>query len=155
MAASDLLRQAAERASGRPYFLASPLLAYARAERLDDAGLAARLGCDPADLPRLLLCRRPTGGGSVFRTDVEAIAARFGLDATRLARLIRSADALRAVGEEAPEQTGGRLAAARDRAEDGAGRDVGPRAGEAADRGGRSPEADTVDRDAPDGGAGR
>lgn len=111
----DLLRQAAERASQRRFYLASSLLAYARAERLDDAGLAARLGCDPASLPALLLCRRPTGEGPVFRADVEAIAERFGLDAARLARLMRTADALVALGGTATEQVGGLLAAARDR----------------------------------------
>ena len=115
MTNQDLLRQAAERASQRPFYLASSLLAYARAERLDDAGLAARLGCDPARLPALLLCRQPTGEGPVFRADVEAIAERFGLDAARLARLLRTADALVALGGTATGQASGLLAAARDR----------------------------------------
>ena len=115
MADRNVLRRAAERASRRRFFLASPLLAYACAERLDDAGLAARLGCDPADLPALLLCRRPTREGSMFRSDVEAIAERFRLDAARLARLIRAADALVALGRSAPDARRGLLAAARDR----------------------------------------
>ena len=118
MADRKVLRRAAKRASRRPFFLASPLLAYARAERLDDAGLAARLGCDPADLPALLLCRRPTGEGPMFRSDVEAIAERFRLDPAQLAGLIRAADALVALGRAAPDVTDGMLAAARDR-EDG------------------------------------
>ena len=94
MTDAELLRRAAERAAQRPFYLASSLLAYARAERLDDDALAAQAGCDLASLPLLLLCRRPSGGGAVFRADVEAIAARFALDAVRLARLIRRADAV-------------------------------------------------------------
>lgn len=120
MTDGELLRRAAERASERPFFLAAPLLAYARAEHLDDAGLAARLGCDPARLPTLLLCRRPTGEGAMFRADVEAIAERFGLRAVQLAQILRRADALVALAGAAPE--GGLLAAARDRTDGGAGR---------------------------------
>jgi hypothetical protein len=115
---ADLLRRAAEHASQHPFYLASSLLAYARAERLDDAGLADRLGCDLASLPALLLCRRPTGEAPVFRADVEAIADRFGLNPTRLVQLLRHADSLVALADAPASQTGGLLAAARDR-EDG------------------------------------
>ena len=115
MAEPDLLRRAAERASGHGFFLASSLLAYARAEGLDDGALAARLGCDPADVSALLLCRRPTGAGRMFRSDVEAIAARFGLDPARLARLVRAGDAVLSLGRAAPDAGRGLLAAARDR----------------------------------------
>lgn len=119
-----LLQRAAERASRQPFYLASSLLAYARAERLDDAGLADRLGCDLASLPALLLCRRPTGEAPVFRADVEAIAERFGLNPARLVRLLRHADTLVAVAETPASQTGGLLAAARDR-EDGGDQQAG------------------------------
>jgi hypothetical protein len=115
MADGDLLRRAAERAARRPFYLASALLAYGRAERLDDAGLAAHLGCDPAGLPPLLLCRRPLGEGAVFRADVEAIARRFALDAGRLRDVIRAADALASMQAAAADADGGLLAAARDR----------------------------------------
>jgi hypothetical protein len=111
----DLLRRAAERAGHHPFYLASSLLAYARAERLDDAALAASLGCDLDTLPTLLLCRRPTGSGAVFRADVEAIAARFGIEAARLAALIRAADALVSLRDAPADQPNGLLAAARDR----------------------------------------
>jgi hypothetical protein len=111
----ELLRRAAERASHHPFYLASSLLAYARAEGLDDEGLAGSLGCDLNTLPALLLCRRPTGRGAVFRADVEAIAARFGLDAGRLARLIRDADVLVSLQGATADRAGGLLAAARDR----------------------------------------
>lgn len=119
MSDGDLLRRAAERASRHAFYLASSLLAYARAERLDDAGLAQRLGCDPASLPALLLCRKPVGEGAVFRADVEAIAERFGLNAGQLARLLRRADSLAALAAAPADQPGGLLAAARDREADG------------------------------------
>jgi hypothetical protein len=54
----------------------------------------------------------------MFRADVEAIAARFGLDPARLAQLIRGGDALVALRGSPAERSGGLLAAARDRAED-------------------------------------
>lgn len=111
----ELLRRAAERASHHAFYLSSSLLAYARSEGLDDARLAASLGCDPNALSALLLCRRPTGRGAVFRADVEAIAARFGLDAGRLARLIRDADVLVSLQGATADRAGGLLAAARDR----------------------------------------
>lgn len=114
MTSGEQLRRTAEQAAQRPFYLASSLLAYARAEQLDDAGLAARLGCDPASLPLLLLCRRPTGEGAVFRADVEAIAERFALNATRLARLIRRADLVVALGGATTDQSVSLLAAARD-----------------------------------------
>lgn len=112
MTDSELLRRAAERAAGRPFFLASALLPYARAEGLDDDALAEQLGCPPGELPAILLCRRPSGEGSMFRADVKAIADRFRLDATRLARMLRAADSLEAFGGAT---TGGLLTAARDR----------------------------------------
>jgi hypothetical protein len=118
MSDGGLLRRAAERASQHPFYLASSLLTYARAERLDDAALADRLGCDLASLPALLLCRRPTGEAPVFRADVEAIAERFGLDPARLVRLLRHADALVPAAGRPTSEPRRLLAAARDR-EDG------------------------------------
>jgi hypothetical protein len=115
MSDGDLLRRAAERASQDPFYLASSLLAYAGAEGLDDAGLADRLGCDPATLPALLLCRKPTGEPHMFRADVEAIAKRFGLNPVRLVQLLRHANALAASGDPPAGQAGHLLAAARDR----------------------------------------
>ena len=114
MADDALLRRAAERAGQLPFYLASSFLAYARAEGLDDAGLAASVGCDLASLPLVLLCRRPTGEGAVFRADVEAIAERFSLNAARLARLIRSADVVVALGDVGSDRASQLLAAARD-----------------------------------------
>jgi hypothetical protein len=112
-----LLRRAAERAAAEPFFLAATLLPYARAEGLDDAGLAARLGCAEEALPRLLLCRQPRPEPGAFRADVERLAAAFGLEAARLAATVRAAAALAALSEAAAGR--GTLAAARDRAPEG------------------------------------
>lgn len=110
--ADDLLRRAAERAAERPFFLAATLLPYARAEGLDDAALAARLGCAPEALPRLLLCRQPRPEPGAFRDDVERIAAAFGLAAPHLANVLRQARALATIAEA---EESAWLAAARDR----------------------------------------
>lgn len=115
MADPASLWRAARRAADRPFFLASALLAYARAERLDMDALARWLGCEPAALPLLLLCRRPAGDSPAFRSEVQHLAERFGLDAARLAEAIRLADALGKLGQAADHHL---LAAARDRADE-------------------------------------
>ena len=115
MAEADLAWRAAERAAGRRFFLASALLAYARSEGLDQAGLARQLGCEPAALPRLLLCRRPTGPPAAFRADVQRIAQGFNLDPARLAEAVRVAYALERLAEAGQRTDAGLLAAARDR----------------------------------------
>jgi hypothetical protein len=53
----------AARVSREPFFLGSALAAYQRRHGLDDAGLAALLGCDVAALTDLRLCRRPGTAG--------------------------------------------------------------------------------------------
>jgi hypothetical protein len=72
-----------------PFFLAAVLSAYARSRDLDDVGLADALGCSPDDLVDLRLCRAPRPDPPEFRADVRRIAARFGLDAGRLADVVR------------------------------------------------------------------
>lgn len=116
----ELLRLAARRASADAFFLASALLAYARAEGLDEAALAAYLGCAPADLPALLLCRRPAGDAATFRADARRIAERFRIDATRLVEAIRLAEAVEVLGGPGHAGDAGFLAAARDRDPEGA-----------------------------------
>jgi hypothetical protein len=111
-----LLRRAAQRAAARPAFLAASLLPYAQAEGLDDAALAARLGCAPDALARLLLCRQPRPEPAAFRADVARLADAFALDPVQLASVLRTAAALAALRE--PTAGTGQLAAARDRPPD-------------------------------------
>lgn len=110
----ELLRRAARRARAREGFVASALEDYQRAHGLDDAGLAALLGCSSESLPRLALCRLPAP--ERFREGVEEIAAYTGADPASLAHLLRQAETARVFrGRSAPLGGRGLLAAARDR----------------------------------------
>ena len=53
------LDRMAQRAEADPFFLASLLALYAGSEQLDDAGLAAALGCPVETLTDVRLCRAP------------------------------------------------------------------------------------------------
>jgi hypothetical protein len=111
---SELLARLAQRLEGDPAFLACALAEYARAERLDDDALARHLGCPPAELTAVRLCRAPRPGPADFRADVRHVAERFGLDETRLMEAVREAEALRRLREGAAAAPGF-LMAARDR----------------------------------------
>jgi hypothetical protein len=117
---SGPLERLARRARGDPFFLAPLLACYAECEGLDDAGLAEALGCPPAALTALRLCRAPRPAPEEFWADVTRIAERFGADPERLAALVRQSQATLALRAAA----GGRLLAARDAEE-------GPAEGEA------------------------
>jgi len=110
----NLLRRAAQRAATNGFFLGSLLIPLAVVESLSDDALAARLGCDPANVPAILLCRRPSSEPSAFRADVQRIAERFGADPLLLAEAIRLGQALEALAPSGAEEQG-RLLAARDR----------------------------------------
>jgi hypothetical protein len=58
----------AVRVSSDPYFLESALASYQRRHGFDDAALAGVLGCTPAVLTDLRLCRRP-GAAEPSRTN--------------------------------------------------------------------------------------
>lgn len=117
---SRALQQATELAAEDLFFLASALEAYRSFNGLDDAALAAHLGCSLEDLPRLALCRRPIGDPMTFRREVEQIAAYASVRAQRLAELLREVETLEAL--QAAERSGatasgqGLLMAAEDRA---------------------------------------
>jgi hypothetical protein len=108
---TDSLDWLAQRVERDPGFLGSVLALYAQSERLDAAGLAAALGCSPEVLPKLKLCRPPRA--ERFWDDVSGIAAHFGLDADRLAAVVRRGQVLAKLREfSSPNST---LLAARDR----------------------------------------
>ena len=110
---SNPLEGLSRRVENDPFFLASLLARYARAEGLDDASLADTLGC-PADvLPALRLCRAPRAEPAEFREDVRRVAERFGLEALRLARVVRHAQSLEHLAA-GPGAAHGMLMAARD-----------------------------------------
>ena len=107
------LNALARRVEGDPFFLAGLLADYADSESIDEAGLAAALGCDPEALTAIRLCRAPRPDRFGFREDVDQIAGRFGLDADRLAAVVRRGEAIRRLRPAAPGGHGF-LAAARD-----------------------------------------
>lgn len=112
----------AARASDDAFFLGAALATYAASADLDDAGLAAELGCPVRTLAMLRLCRRPHPEAPAFGQDIARIAERFGVDATALATAVRRADALDAL-RQGSAQSDGTLIAARDRIDgDSAGR---------------------------------
>lgn len=113
------LDQLAKRLEDDPLFLACALAAFARSEELDDAGLAARLGCPAAALTHLRLCKAPRAEAPRFGQDVRQIAERHGIDANVLAEAARRGLCLLEMrGGRAAADTGS-LMAARDREDEG------------------------------------
>jgi hypothetical protein len=88
------LEHLARRVADAPDFLACALAEYARSERLEDAALAARLGCSVETLLRLRLCRMPRSEAPIFWQDVERIAQHFSVDADLLAEVARRGQSL-------------------------------------------------------------
>ncbi len=108
-----LMKRAATRAAGRPFYLAAALERYRRETDQDEAQLAAMLGCSREALPKLALCRAPDADAVGFRQEIEQIAAFAGVRASALAQIIRSANSHEALRESLHETDG--LLAARDR----------------------------------------
>jgi hypothetical protein len=92
---SDYLRRLAERACGDPWFFGWALAAYQQRHGLDDAALAAELGCVPDVLVMLRLCRRPGTAepGRRLEGDIDEIVRRFAVDPAVLARIVKEAGA--------------------------------------------------------------
>jgi hypothetical protein len=68
-----------------PGLLAHALAGYQRRYGLDDAALAAVLGCPVATLTAVRLCRRQGAApGRTVAQDVDEIAGRIGIDAASL-----------------------------------------------------------------------
>jgi hypothetical protein len=110
---SDAVRLLADRLAADPRFLAHPLAEYARSEGLDEAALAARLGCRPDDLPLVRLCQSPRA--DEFRADVTAVATRYGIDPETLAQAVKRGQGLAETREAVRRADGASfLMAARD-----------------------------------------
>jgi hypothetical protein len=86
------LSRLADRAAADPFFLGRALAAYQRRHGLDDAALAVLLGCAPAALASVRLCRRP-GAAAERRADddVADITRAFGIDPEALRRVLDEA----------------------------------------------------------------
>ena len=116
----DILRWAAKRAAEQPSLLGYELREYRALNNATDSDLADALGCSQESLVCLALCRRPNPSTPSFRADVEQIALHCGVNAQKLAGLLREVDSLRAIRQTpfppplAASQSG-LLVAARDR----------------------------------------
>ncbi|VTR93589.1 unnamed protein product [Gemmata massiliana] len=107
----------AARASIDPFFLGFRLAEFAARESLNDAALAARLGCDVATLAHVRMCRAPrTESTAVFGEDVTCVATKFGLNVKALAEATKLIPAAIARDATNPEPAGAVLAA-RDRSD--------------------------------------
>jgi hypothetical protein len=109
----DPLVALAAHVEANPFFLAQTLALYARSEELDDAALAARLGCTALQLPHVRLCRTPRPDPVEFREDITVIAGHYGIDEQVLAEVVKRAWVIRKL-QQAPAGPG-LLMAARDR----------------------------------------
>jgi hypothetical protein len=86
---SDPLERLARRCAADAFFLSHALTAYQDRHRLDDAGLAALLGCAVAVLPSLRLCRMPGCAPERDRDqDIKDICHRFRINPATLARIL-------------------------------------------------------------------
>ena len=107
------LDEMAERSRHEPFFFGWLLEQYAVAERLDDAALAAELGCNVAELRGLRLCRAPRDDQAGMREDIRRVAEVLGLNEGKLVRVVRRAKVMAMF-----QNKGGSLMAARDRDEE-------------------------------------
>src|SRR5437764_15271163 len=98
----DPLDALAARAAGEPFFLGWVLAADAASEGLEDAGLAAELGCPTQELAMLRLCRAPRPEPPDIWDDVTRIAERFGLDPNRLAEVVKRGRVVRTFQQASP-----------------------------------------------------
>ena len=119
-----LLQYAAHRAKARPDYLGWILTRYIEREHISEAELATRLGIISHDLLRLALCLRPRT--EHFAHDIRQISAKFHIDATALAgivRLVESLETLAATNAAMLSAEAGLLMAARARKQSRQGQD--------------------------------
>jgi hypothetical protein len=111
-----LLAHTAQRAKAHPEYLGWVLARFLERERISEAELVQRLGIAAGDLPHLALCLRPRADR--FIEDVRQISAKFHIDATSLATVIRLVDSFEALAIKNPREglaDAGSLIAARAR----------------------------------------
>ena len=111
-----LLAYTAQRAKTRPEYWGWVLARFLERERMSEADLMQRLEITAHDLPHLALCLRPRADH--FVDDVRQISAKFRIDPTPLATVIRLVDSFEALAvKDSPEglADSGSLMAARAR----------------------------------------
>jgi hypothetical protein len=116
---SNWLDLAARRSTERPWTLGAALDEYCRNEAITRKQLSTFLGCSLDSLASLSLCRKPAPDR--FAEDVAKIAARFQVDASKLAQIVRRVDVVAALRQPTisrEEEERRLLLAARDRDEE-------------------------------------
>lgn len=111
-----LLAHAAQRARDYPEYLGWVLRRYIEHERISAEILAQQLRIGSHDLPRLGLCLRPRA--EHFADDIGQISARFNIDPTALATIVRLVESVEALAARKADGAGadtGLLMAARAR----------------------------------------
>ena len=111
-----ILAYAANRAKIHPHYLGWVLARFEEAEGISERDLANLLGVSSHDLLRLGLCLRPRVDH--FAEDIEQISAKFNVDRTALAKIVRlveSVEAMTATDTGAVSTESGFLMAARAR----------------------------------------
>lgn len=94
---SALLQGMAHRAMMRSQYLAWVFARYSEAEQKTDEVIARMLKLPVRNLDRVRLCLRPRP--QLFEDDIGQVAARFGLDASALAKIVRHVDAVEGMSD--------------------------------------------------------
>lgn len=92
---SQQLMKFAQRFQDNPNYMAFAVSQYQQQERLSDSQLVEFLGISEEVLSRLLLCKCPSANAADFADQVRKIALYVGIDATKLAYIIRQIDFLK------------------------------------------------------------
>jgi hypothetical protein len=85
-----LLAYTVQRAKARPEYMAWVLARYIEQEQISENELAQRIGIMARNLPHLALCLRPRADH--FIEDVGQISAKFNINPTILATVVRLAE---------------------------------------------------------------
>jgi hypothetical protein len=81
-------QQVIRRVATDPFFVGAALSRFERRCGLEEDQLAALLGCEVAELPRLALYRWPNPDSPRFGEQVQRMADRTGADIVRLATIL-------------------------------------------------------------------
>jgi hypothetical protein len=113
---STILQGMAHRATMRSQYLAWVLARYSQAEQKTDEMMARMLKLPVQDLDRVRICLRPRP--QLFEDDIGQVAAKFGLDGSALAKIVRYVDSVQGMSDlesTASKREAGLLLAARAR----------------------------------------
>jgi hypothetical protein len=88
MRTADLRHYTASQAATRPAYVGYLLARHQQDQGWDDVALAASLGIETVDLPRLALCLRPRSDH--WAEDIQQIARYLGADEAALRRMFET-----------------------------------------------------------------